>query len=180
MRVRWHLAALADNFEGDIMSKNSFRNSITALIAVAALLVLCVGCAADTGKAKAPEAQEGQSLITTVTPDQSVGYSLYYGLIDKDTGEQEKSTEEYRQAIADLFVEAGIGFTVYEAEGAFPREDGTVAENVTLVFTGVHGTEEAIQDLITKTQQELNLESVYCETALHGYGIYGGVVNELE
>lgn len=160
------------------MKKNLARKVVAGISVFALMLVVCSGCAASESATQSAETQE--SLITSVTPDQSIGYTLYYGLVDIDTGKQEKSTDEYRQAIADIFVEAGIGYTVYEAQGAFPREDGTVAENTTLVFTGVHGTEEAVQELIDRTQKELNLESVYCETSLRGYGIYGGVVNTFE
>lgn len=160
--------------EGVLMKKNVLKKAAVSAAALVFVLVVFSGCAAN----ETVGTQE--SLVTSVTPDQGIGYTLYYGLVDIDTGKQEKSTDEYRQAIADIFLEAGIGYTVYEAEGAFPREDGTVAENITLVFTGVHGTEEAIQQLIDKTQKELNLESVYCETSLRGYGIYGGVVNTFE
>lgn len=131
-----------------------------------------------TSSEAAPSSDSG--LITTLTPDEGLSYSLFFGLIDKETGKQEHSTAEYREAIAALFTEAGVGYTVYEAYGAYPLEDGTVVENVTLVFTGIHSTEEALQALIDKVQTELNLESVYCESYLHGYGISGGVVHALE
>lgn len=151
-----------------------------AILGVAMVLVMCslTGCLAGNAEEKSEETntQLSPSLKTIVTPEQSVGYSLFYGLVDKDTGKQELTTEEYRQAIAQVFVDAGIGYTAYEAQGAYPTDGGSVVQNTTLVFTGIHGNPEAIKDLVEKTQAELNLESVYCETYLRGYGIYGGEV----
>ena len=91
-------------------------------------------------------------------------YCLYFGLTDKDTGKQELTMDEAKDIAIPLFIEAGSGYTVYEAEGGFAKEDGTVVQNDTLVFDSTHGDEQAILDLIEKVRRALNVESVYCES----------------
>lgn len=184
------------------MSQHFFTQGTTRKTTSLALVILCsllVGalilCSACTTRTlqndNAPTAnttdvntqsedEPANVLATEVAPDEAILYTLFFGLIDKDTGEQELATEEYRSAIAEIFSEAGVGFTAYEATGAYEREDGTMVQNVTLVFDGIHATDEAISELIEKAQDELNIESVYVETSLRGYGISGGVVNTLE
>ena len=88
-------------------------------------------------------------------------YCLYFGLTDKDTGKQELTMDEAKDIAIPLFIEAGSGYTVYEAEGGFAKEDGTVVQNDTLVFDSTHGDEQAILDLIEKVRRALNVESVY-------------------
>ena len=85
--------------------------------------------------------------------------------------------DSYLLIAIPLFIEAGSGYTVYEAEGGFAKEDGTVVQNDTLVFDSTHGDEQAILDLIEKVRRALNVESVYCESKLVGCQIRGGVIS---
>ena len=71
---------------------------------------------------------------------EEVVYCLYFGLTDKDTGKQELTMEEAKDIAIPLFIEAGSGYTVYEAEGGFAKEDGTVVQNDTLVLTAPTAT----------------------------------------
>ena len=45
------------------------------------------------------------------------------------------------------------------------------------VFDSTHGDEQAVKDLIDRAKQALNIESVYCESRLVGYRMYGGVLS---
>ena len=108
---------------------------------------------------------------------EEVVYCLYFGLTDKDTGKQELTMDEAKDIAIPLFIEAVSGYTVYEAEGGFAKEDGTVVQNDTLVFDSTHGDEQAILDLIEKVRRALNVESVYCESKLVGCQIRGGVIS---
>ncbi|MFR3092024.1 MAG: hypothetical protein ACLTMP_10080 [Eggerthella lenta] len=92
----------------------------------------------------------------------------------RQAGAHHGGGEGYRHP---LFIEAGSGYTVYEAEGGFAKEDGTVVQNDTLVFDSTHGDEQAILDLIEKVRRALNVESVYCESKLVGCQIRGGVIS---
>ena len=83
--------------------------------------------------------------------------------------------DSYLPIAIPLFIEAGSGYTVYEAEGGFAKEDGTVVQNDPLVFDSTPGDEQAILALIEKVRRALHPETVYCETKLVGRHIPGGV-----
>lgn len=138
---------------------------------VVALSVVLVGCSASSA--------EQSKLVNGVTDTEEVVYTLYFGLIDKDTGSQEMSTAASKEALIDIFLEAGTGYTIYEAEGGYVNEGGEVVQNITLVATGIHGGEDAVLKLIEKAQAALNIESVYCESALIGNHLFGGVMTEI-
>lgn len=140
------------------------------------LSITLVGC----NSSNVEVASQTPSLINEVTDKEEVVYTLYFGLIDKDTGKQEMSTEASKETLINIFLEAGSGYTIYEAEGGYVNEAGEVVQNVTLVCTGIHAGEEALIGLIEKTKTALNVESVYCESALLGNHLYGGVMTEVE
>lgn len=150
--------------------------------------VLCAGCSAGTsgtdGDAEPASEQTEQvspsPLVNDVTDQEEVVYCLYLGLTDRDTGKQELTMAEAKELAIPLFLEAGSGYTVYEAEGGFAAQDGTIVRNDTLVFDSTHGDEQSVRQLIDRLQQTLNLESVYCESKTVGYHIYGGVVAGVE
>lgn len=152
------------------MEAKTWKKLGACLCAAALAGTLCAGCAA-------PAQDEAQPLVNGVTDQQEVVYCLYFGLTDKDTGKQELTMEEAKDIAIPLFIEAGSGYTVYEAEGGFATEDGTVVQNDTLVFDSTHGDEQAILDLIEKVRRALNVESVYCESKLVGCQIRGGVIS---
>ncbi|WP_417404027.1 hypothetical protein, partial [Hominenteromicrobium sp.] len=126
-------------------------------------------------KRKVKSAATAREVAKTIYEE--VVYCLYFGLTDKDTGKQELTMDEAKDIAIPLFIEAGSGYTVYEAEGGFAKEDGTVVQNDTLVFDSTHGDEQAILDLIEKVRRALNVESVYCESKLVGCQIRGGVIS---
>lgn len=154
------------------MDARSWKKLGACLCAAALAGTLCAGCAAE-GAAEAP------TLVNGVTDQQETVYTLYFGLADKDTGAQELTMAEAKDILVALFVEAGSGYTVYEAEGGYVGEDGAVVQNDTLVFDGTHGDEQAIKDLIDRAKEALNIESVYCESKLVGYHLYGGVLADV-
>lgn len=123
------------------MNARTWKKLGACLCAGALAAVLCAGCASKASDDAA------QPLVNGVTDRQEVVYCLYFGLTDKDTGKQELTMEEAKDIAIPLFIEAGSGYTVYEAEGGFAKEDGTVVQNDTLVFDSTHGDEQAILDL---------------------------------
>ena len=138
------------------MNARTWKKLGACLCAGALVAALCAGCASKASDDAA------QPLVNGVTDRQEVVYCLYFGLTDKDTGKQELTMDEAKDIAIPLFIEAGSGYTVYEAEGGFAKEDGTVVQNDTLVFDSTHGDEQAILDLIEKVRRALNVESVYC------------------
>lgn len=124
---------------------------------------------------------EGSSpLMNGVTDQQEVVYCLYFGITDKDTGTQKLTMDEAKDLVIPLFIEAGSGYTVYEAEGRFATEDGTVVQNDALVLDSANGDEQAVLGLIEKAKQALNIESVYCESREVGHRMHGVVMVGVE
>lgn len=154
---------------------------IAACLCAAALAGTMLGGCAEGGASDGASSDGAPpSLVTGVTDQQEVVYCLYFGLNDKDAGTQLLTMDEAKDLLIPLFVEAGSGYTVYEAEGGYATEDGTVVQNDTLVFDSVHGSDQAVVDLIEKAKQTLNIESVYCESRAVGSKMYGGVMSGVE
>lgn len=151
------------------------KEACNRMFAVASLGALCAGCVA-------PAAQDRRAspLVNGVIDRHEVVYRLCFGLTDKDTGRRELTIDEAKDLAITLFIEAGSGYAVYEAEGGYAEEDGTVARNDTLVFDGAHGDEQAMVELLEKAKEVLNIESVYCESREVGYQIRGGMMSGVE
>ena len=99
------------------MNARTWKKLGACLCAGTLAAVLCAGCASKASDDAA------QPLVNGVTDRQEVVYCLYFGLTDKDTGKQELTMEEAKDIAIPLFIEAGSGYTVYEAEGGFAKED---------------------------------------------------------
>ena len=100
------------------MNARTWKKLGACLCAGALVAALCAGCASKVSDDAA------QPLVNGVTDRQEVVYCLYFGLTDKDTGKQELTMEEAKDIAIPLFIEAGSGYTVYEAEGASPKRTG--------------------------------------------------------
>lgn len=156
------------------MRSKPWKKLAAGAVAAACAAALCAGCAAGA------QSEGPSSLVNGVTDQQEVVYCLYFGLTDKDTGTQKLTMDEAKDLVIPLFIEAGSGYTVYEAEGGFAAEDGTIVQNDTLVFDSTHGDDQAVLGLIEKAKQALNIESVYCESREVGYRMNGGVMAGVE
>ncbi|RNL43880.1 hypothetical protein [Paraeggerthella hongkongensis] len=157
------------------MKEKTFGKLCACACATALAVSVMAGC---TGAQEA--SQEPPSLVNGVTDQQEIVYCLYFGLYDKDAGKQVLTMDEAKDILIPLFVEAGSGYTVYEAEGGYAAEDGAIIQNDTLVFDSVHGSDQAVIGLIEKAKAALNVESVYCESKAVGYKMYGGVMSAVE
>lgn len=158
----------------EMKASHVLKVSVVAVV-LAGLCALCVGC---NGSGNAQK-ETTPSLINEVTGEQGIVYTIYIGMADKDTGKDELTMQQAKDKLVPLFAEAGSGFTMVEGYGGYMDEEGTMIENGTLVLMGVHGEEQAIIDIIGKTKEVLNVASVYCESNLTGYGIFGGVTSEI-
>jgi len=103
---------------------------------------------------------------------EDVQYLVHFGLNDKDTGEQIVSMKEAQQKIQDICVEKGVGFTVYDAYGAYV-ENGIPQENDTLVFSLVLVKENLVNEIANEAMEALNLASVFVIRDSVDYVIYG-------
>lgn len=148
---------------------------ITVVCGVMMLSIALMGCSSSNTE----NSNQESLLVNELTDKEEVVYTLYFGLIDKDTGKQEMSVAASKEALVNVFLEAGSGYTIYEAEGGYVNDAGDVVQNTTLVCTGIHGSAESVIKLVEKAQTALNVESVYCESALLGNRLYGGVMTEV-
>ena len=80
--------------------------------------------------------------------------------------------KEAQQKIQDICVEKGVGFTVYDAYGAYV-ENGIPQENDTLVFSLVLVKENLVNEIANEAMEALNLASVFVIRDSVDYVIYG-------
>lgn len=157
------------------MKAKTFGKLCACACATALAASTMIGCAGGQ-----EASQEPPALVNGVTDQQEIVYCLYFGLYDKGAGKQVLTMDEAKDILIPLFVEAGSGYTVYEAEGGYATEDGTIIQNDTLVFDSVHGSDQSVISLIEKAKAALNIESVYCESKAVGYKMYGGMMSNME
>lgn len=153
------------------------KTTRTASRAACALIVLAVAGALASGLALAgcAESDSGKaSLVNSVTTQEGIAYTLYVGLADADTGQQELTMDEAAAIATPMVSEAGGGYTVYRTQGGFTGDDGALVENDTLVYDGLHADEAAVKQLIDDLKAALNIESIYVTSEIVGYAIYGG------
>ena len=86
------------------MNARTWKKLGACLCAGTLAAVLCAGCASKASDDAA------QPLVNGVTDRQEVGYCLYFGLTDKDTGKQELTMDEAKDIAIPLFI-AGIALT---------------------------------------------------------------------
>lgn len=145
------------------------RTARLAAVALGALLAagLLAGCAQDAGTS---------GLTNSVTDQESVLFTLYVGLSDKDAGTQVLDVQEAKKLATPLVSATGGGYTVIEAQGGYTDDNGNLVENDTLVYTGVHASEQELLKLVDDVKGALNIESIYVTSANTGYAIFGGQV----
>lgn len=152
--------------------------ALAAGFALSSVLVIA-GCSSQPVQTAGVDGteQSGQDspLVTVVTPDTDVVYTLYFGLVDKDTKTERLTMAEAKEILKPIFVEHDAGYTIYDAFGGYLTEDRGVVENSTVVIE-CHGEEQAIKAIIDDAKAALNIESVYVQAAVVGYGINGGEV----
>lgn len=162
--------------------KASRKTARLAAIAAGALLAagLLAGCAQGAGAASdaagAPDAN-ASGLVNSVTDKEGVVFTLYLGLVDKDTGTQVLSMQEAKELATPLVsATTGGGYTAIEAYGGYTDDNGNPVENGTLMYTGLHASEQEVLGLIDSIKAALGIESVYVTCEHIGYAIFGGQV----
>lgn len=162
--------------------KASRKTARLAAIAAGALLAagLLAGCAQGAGAASdaagAPDAN-ASGLVNSVTDKEGVVFTLYLGLVDKDTGTQVLSMQEAKELATPLVsATTGGGYTAIEAYGGYTDDNGNPVENGTLMYMGLHASEQEVLGLIDSIKDALGIESVYVTCEHIGYAIFGGQV----
>jgi len=90
--------------------------------------------------------------------------TIYVGLCDKDTKEQEISTLNAYKVASNIFTSTTGGATIYEGVGVYTHDNGDVVQEATLICI-VYGSEtETILKAADQLKVALNQESVVIET----------------
>lgn len=87
-------------------------------------------------------------------------YTLYVGLNDKDSKIQEVSTTEAIKVITNLCLTYTDGATIFEADGIYKHDDGTVVIEKTLRIELMFIELETVKTIVDTVKRLLNQESV--------------------
>ena len=91
-------------------------------------------------------------------------YTLYVGLNDKDTHNQEITTLDAYKVVSNILTACG-GATITEGRGIYTHDDGTIVQETTLVCMIFAAPEESIREAALQIKQALNQESVAFEVS---------------
>lgn len=87
-------------------------------------------------------------------------FTLYLGLNDKDTKVQQISTVEAYKIVSNLISRDFEGGTIFEAQGIYKHEDGTIVTETTLRIEILFAEKPAILALCNTLKQAFNQESI--------------------
>lgn len=91
-------------------------------------------------------------------------YTLYIGLNDKDTKNQEITTLDAYKIATNIFVEYTGGATIYESKGIYTHNDGTIVIENTLVCLVFSDDNDSIKKAAAALKTAFNQESVIIES----------------
>lgn len=89
-------------------------------------------------------------------------YTLYVGLNDKTTHNQEIATLDAYKVVSNILTATG-GATITEGRGIYTHDDGTVIQETTLVCMIFGAPEESIREAALQIKSALNQESIAFE-----------------
>jgi len=92
-----------------------------------------------------------------------VKYTLYVGLNDKDTYQQEIPTERAEALVTEIALRYVEAFTLIGARGVWTDELGVPTYENTLVLEFLYATEEQIDQIMAEVPVALNQNSILVE-----------------
>ena len=87
-------------------------------------------------------------------------FTLYLGLNDKDSKQQQISTLEAYKVVSNILANDFGGGTIFEAQGIYKHEDGTVVVETTLRIEILFAELPAIKNLVATLKKIFNQESI--------------------
>lgn len=87
-------------------------------------------------------------------------FTLYLGLNDKDSKQQEINTLEAYKIVSNLISKDFGGGTIFEAKGIYKHEDGTVVTETTLRIEILFAELAKVKELVTTLKKLFNQESI--------------------
>lgn len=95
--------------------------------------------------------------------EENVKYTIFIGLNDKDTYEQQIPSEEAEQIMTHIALKYVDGFTVHSARGTYKDEKGVITNENSLVVEFSNASEQQIKDIMDEILKELNQNSILLE-----------------
>lgn len=87
-------------------------------------------------------------------------YTLYMGLNDKETKRQMVSTLEAYKIVSNLVSQMFDGGTIYEADGVYKHDDGTIVIEKTLKIELLFAEQKDVKDFCETLKRVFNQESI--------------------
>ena len=87
-------------------------------------------------------------------------YTLYMGLNDKDSKAQQISTLEAYKIVSNLVAKEFNGGTIYEADGVYRHDDGTIVIEKTLKIELLFAEQKDVKDFCETLKRIFNQESI--------------------
>lgn len=87
-------------------------------------------------------------------------YTLYMGLNDKDSKRQQISTLEAYKIVSNLVAKEFDGGTIYEADGVYRHDDGTIVIEKTLKIELLFAEQKDVKDFCETLKRIFNQESI--------------------
>ena len=87
-------------------------------------------------------------------------FTLYLGLNDKDSKQQEVSTLEAYKIVSNLISADFDGGTIFEAKGIYKHEDGTIVTETTLRIELLFAEQQQVRALCSTLKKMFNQESI--------------------
>ena len=87
-------------------------------------------------------------------------FTLYLGLNDKDSKQQEISTIEAYKVVSNLISKDFDGGTIFEAKGIYKHEDGTIITETTLRIELLFAEQIKVKELCNTLKAIFNQESI--------------------
>ena len=92
-------------------------------------------------------------------------YTLYIGLNDKDSKQQEISLLDAYKVATNVFVETTGGATISEAKGIYTHDDGTIVVETSLRCEIFGAEDDQIMKAVDILKVAFNQESIAVESA---------------
>ncbi len=108
--------------------------------------------------------------------ENTVKYTMYIGLNDKDTYTQLISYEAAEKTVSSIALQYVEGFTAYSAKGTYKDDKDVVTSENSLVLEFEDATEEQMKAIIDEVLQALNQHSVLLEKQKVSREFYEGVM----
>ena len=146
------------------------RKLLVSVILIMVLSCYLSGCAVKPEGTAQP--------VIQLQPNQTIKYTMYIGLNDKDTYTQLISYEEAEQKVSAIVLKYVDGFTALSGKGAYKDDKGVITHENSLVLEFTSATEEQIKAIMDEVIKELNQNSVLMEKQAVNYEFYEGPNND--